>query len=157
MALPSCVRPWCSTRESRSRSSTTREAIRWIQENIDGSPVIAEANTAPVLYGWEGRYSMFTGNPTIVGWDYHQRQQRPPMAPVVNQRVEEVQTAYRTQDPEEAYRIFRRYGASYFVVGLLERAYFGDRDEKWSSGLGKLWTLVYRNPGVQIYRMLPPS
>ena len=133
------------------------EAIRWIQENVDGSPVIAEANTAPVLYGWEGRYSMFTGNPNIVGWDYHQRQQRPPQAPVVNQRVQEIQTAYKTQSPEEAYRIFRRYGASYFVVGLLERAYFGDRDEKWSSGLGKLWTLVYRNPGVQIYRVLPPG
>ena len=50
-----------------------------------------------------------------------------------------------------------RYGASYFVVGLLERAYFGHRDEKWSSGLGKLWTLVYRNRGVQLYRLLPTA
>ena len=133
------------------------EAIRWIQENVTGSPVIAEANTAPVLYGWEGRYSMFTGNPTIVGWDYHQRQQRPPEAPLVDQRVKDVQTAYTTTNPETAYRIFRRYGASYFVDGLLERAYFGDRHEKWASGEGKLWTLVYRNPGVQIYRLLQPS
>jgi YYY domain-containing protein len=133
------------------------DAIRWIQENIDGSPVIAEANTAPVLYGWEGRYSMFTGNPNIVGWDYHQRQQRPPQAPVVDQRVRKLQTAYTTRDADEAYRIFRQYGAAYFVVGLLERAYFGDRDDKWSSGLGKLWTVVYRNPGVQIYRLLPPD
>jgi len=133
------------------------EAIRWIQENIDGSPVIAEANTAPVLYGWEGRYSMFTGNPTIVGWDYHQRQQRPPQAPAVDQRVREVQTAYQTANPREAYDIFRRYGASYFVVGLLERAYFPEGQDKWASGEGKLWTVVYRNPGVQIYRLLPTS
>lgn len=133
------------------------QAIRWIQETIDGSPVIAEANTAPVLYGWEGRYSIYTGNPTIVGWDYHQRQQRPPDAPVVDQRVRDVQTAYRTGDPQEAYDIFRRYGASYFVVGLLERAYFPEGQDKWSSGEGKLWTAVYRNPGVQIYRLLPTS
>jgi YYY domain-containing protein len=133
------------------------EAIRWIQENITGSPVIAEANTAPVLYGWEGRYSMFTGNPTIVGWDYHQRQQRPPQASLVDRRVKDVQNAYLTPDPKVAYRIFRRYGASYFVVGLLERAYFGDQDAKWKSGEGKLWTLVYRNPGVQVYRLLQPS
>jgi len=133
------------------------EAIRWIQENIDGSPVIAEANTAPVLYGWEGRYSMFTGNPTIVGWDYHQRQQRPPQAPAVDQRVREVQSAYRTANPQEAYDIFRRYGASYFVVGLLERAYFPEGQDKWASGEGKLWTVVYRNPGAQIYRLLPTS
>jgi YYY domain-containing protein len=132
-------------------------AIRWIQETISGSPVIAEANTAPVLYGWEGRYSVYTGNPTIVGWDYHQRQQRPPQAALVDQRVRDLQTAYRTTDPELAYRTFRRYGASYFVVGLLERTYFPQGQDKWASGVGKLWTLVYRNPGVQIYRLLPPS
>ena len=30
-----------------------REAIRWMQEHVDGSPVVAEVNTAPTLYGWE--------------------------------------------------------------------------------------------------------
>ena len=42
-----------------------------------GSPVVAEVNTFPTLYGWGNRYAMFTGNPAVVGWDYHQRQQRP--------------------------------------------------------------------------------
>ena len=40
------------------------EAIRWVLENVDGTRVFAEANTAPVLYGWESRYAVFTGNPT---------------------------------------------------------------------------------------------
>ena len=81
-----------------------REAIAWMQENVDGSPVVAEVNTTPTLYGWQGRYAMFTGNPSIVGWDYHQRQQRPAQSEEVKRRVADVQSAYRTTDPAAATR-----------------------------------------------------
>ena len=129
-------------------------AIRWILENVEGSPVVAEINTAPTLYGWGSRYAMFTGNPTIVGWDFHQRQQRPPMAPVVQERVAEVQRIYRTRDPAVAHRILTRYGASYVIDGELERAYFPEGAAKWAAGAGTYWTLEYSNPGVRIYRVL---
>jgi len=132
-----------------------RDAIRWMLENVDGSPVVAEANTTPVLYGWQGRYSWFTGNPTIVGWDFHQRQQRPTQAEAVHARVAEVQTAYRTTDPAEAHRILTSYGASYVVVGGLERAYFPEGTAKWEEGDGRYWALVYRNPGTRVYRVVP--
>jgi uncharacterized membrane protein len=98
---------------------------------------------------------MFTGNPDVVGWDFHQRQQRPAQSALVTRRIEDVQTAYRTTNPRLAYRIFRRYGVRYFVVGGLERAYFPEGQAKWASGLGTLWRLAYRNPGTQIYRVLP--
>lgn len=135
-----------------------REAMKWMLENIDGSPVIAEVNTAPTLYGWQGRYSWFTGNPTIVGWDFHQRQQRPAQSELVQARVVDVQAAYGASDAASAHRVLSRYGASYVVVGLLERAYFPKGTAKWQEGNGRYWTLVYRNPGVQIYRVraLPP-
>ena len=122
-------------------------------EHVDGSPVVAEVNTYPTLYGWGNRYTMFTGNPSIVGWDYHQRQQRGRQSLLVTERIADVQEAYATTDPNVAYEIFSRYGASYFVVGLLERAYFPEGQLKWAEGTGRLWTLVYRNPGVQIYRL----
>ena len=131
-----------------------RDAIAWIQEHVDGSPVVAEVNTTPVLYGWHGRYSMFTGNPTIVGWDYHQRQQRPPQSSEVQTRVADVQTMYRTTEPRVAHRILTRYGATYVVVGSLERAYFPEGAGKWLKGVGRYWTLAYANPGVQIYRVV---
>ena len=134
-----------------------RDAIRWMLDNLDGSPVIAELNTAPTLYGWEGRYSVYTGNPTIVGWDYHQRQQRPPMRARVQQRVRDVQLAYRTPDPAVAFRILSYYGARYAVVGPLERAYYPSGSAKWEEGAGRYWTRVYANPGVQIYRIRPSA
>jgi YYY domain-containing protein len=128
-------------------------AIRWLQANVRGSPVVAEVNTYPTLYGWGDRYAMFTGNPTIVGWDYHQRQQRPPQAELVRQRIADVQTAYGTTDPAMAARIFRRYGVSYFVVGPLERAYFPDGQAKWMRGVGRYWHPAYSSPDVQIYEL----
>ena len=134
-----------------------QDAIRWMQENVDGSPVVAEANTAPTLYGWQLRYAMFTGNPAIVGWDWHQRQQRPAQAADVLQRVADVQELYATADPALAHRILTRYGASYAVVGPLERAYFPGGTAKWAEGAGRFWELVYRNPGVRIYRVAPSA
>ena len=133
--------------------SATRTAIRWIQANVQGSPVVAEVNTYPTLYGWGDRYAMFTGNPTIVGWDYHQRQQRPAQAELVRRRIADVQKAYGTTDPALAARIFRRYGASYFVVGPLERAYFPAGQAKWKLGIDKYWHLAYAGPDVQIYAL----
>ena len=131
------------------------QAIRWMQEHVDGSPVVAEVNTAPTLYGWQLRYAMFTGNPAIVGWDWHQRQQRPAQAEEVMRRVADVQALYGTTDPAAAHRILTRYGAAYAVVGPLERAYFPAGTAKWEQGNGRFWDVVYSNPGVRIFRVAP--
>ena len=128
------------------------QAIRWIQSSVSGSPVFAEANTAPTLYGWGNRFAMFTGNPDVIGWDWHERQQRGAVpGDRVSKRVQDIQHAFQSSDPMDAYRVFRRYGVRYFVVGELERAYFQDGQDKWSSRRGDLWDLVYENPGVQVY------
>lgn len=130
-----------------------REAIRWLLEHADGSPVVAEANTTPTLYGWQGRYAVHTGNPTIVGWDFHQRQQRPAQSELVLRRVEDVQRLFRTTDVEAAARILARYGVTYAIVGPLERAYFPEGTAKWTKGEGRYWMLAYESPGVRIYRV----
>jgi YYY domain-containing protein len=129
-------------------------AIRWMQNEIDGSPVVAEVNTYPVLYGWGNRYAMFTGNQAVIGWDFHERQQRGLADPeAVPQRIADAQRLYETPDAREAHRILLRYGVDYVVVGSLERSFFPDGQQKWASGRGTLWDVAYRNPGVQIYRV----
>jgi uncharacterized membrane protein len=130
------------------------EAIRWVLRNVAGSPVFGEVNTYPTLYGWGNRYAMFTGNPAVVGWDYHERQQRAVESDLIRDRIADIQSAYGTRDARRAYAVFRRYGVSYFVVGPLERAYFPHGQDKWRTGEGSLWRLVYRNPGVEIYRLV---
>jgi YYY domain-containing protein len=133
-----------------------RDAIRWLLAHVQGSPVVAEANTTPTLYGWQGRYSVHTGNPTIVGWDFHQRQQRPAQSELVQRRVTDVQRLFATPDADTAARILARYGAQYVVVGPLERAYHPEGIAKWAEAEGRLWTLAYANPDVRIYRVGAP-
>jgi uncharacterized membrane protein len=130
------------------------QAIRWMQENVPGSPVIAEANTAPTLYGWGNRFADFTGDPAVIGWDWHQRQQRSVVpGTMVTKRIEDVQQAYSTKNAQQAYRTFQKYGVEYFVVGQLERAYFPGGMDKWAPQRGILWDVAYENPGVTIYRL----
>jgi YYY domain-containing protein len=132
------------------------DAINWIQANVDGSPTVAEVNTTPVLYGWSSRYAMFTGNPDIVGWDNHERQQRGIAGPdgMISTRIDDIQRAYGTSDAAEAFAVFRRYRVKYFVVGPLERAYYDRGQQKWELSDGCLWQRIYRNPGVSIYQVI---
>ena len=87
------------------------------------------------------------------GWDFHQRQQRGDDGGLVTNRVADVQQAYATADPGEAYEILERYGVRYVVVGPLERAYFPDGDAKWDEGRGRYWEFVYDRDGVSILEL----
>ena len=50
-------------------------AIHWFQDNVEGTPVIAEASIGP--YRGDGsRFSIALGLPTVLGWDRHEQQQR---------------------------------------------------------------------------------
>ena len=49
-------------------------AIRWLQDNVRGSPVVLEAHNEQ--YSWSSRISNYTGLPTVLGWPWHQIQQR---------------------------------------------------------------------------------
>jgi uncharacterized membrane protein len=101
------------------------EAIKWLQDNVKGTPVVAEAASGILnvpLYQWGSRISINTGLPTIIGWDWHQRQQRSVMPGwVIDRRLQDVSTLYRTLDPAVAQEVLDRYAVKYIVVGPLER------------------------------------
>jgi YYY domain-containing protein len=127
-------------------------AIRWMQENVQGSPVIVEANQ--VEYHWGTRYTVYTGLPGVVGWNWHQRQQRT-ITPHewVYSRVEDVNTFYDTTDLDEALEFLEKYEVSYIILGQLERAkYLPEGIAKFEQGEGDLWQVVYSNQETTIYQ-----
>ena len=132
-------------------------AIRWLQENVPGSPVIIEANQ--VEYHWGTRYTVYTGLPGVVGWNWHQRQQRT-IVPHdwVFERVEDVNTFYDTTDLGFTREVLDRYQVEYFVVGQLERAKYAPEGlEKFPAAEGVLWNRIYEDRETVIYQVADGS
>ncbi|MFO8035796.1 MAG: DUF2298 domain-containing protein [Anaerolineales bacterium] len=131
-------------------------AIRWMQENIQGSPVIVEANQ--VEYHWGTRYTIYTGLPGVVGWSWHQRQQRN-ITPHewVWERVNVVNGFYETTDLGEARDFLQTYDVSYIVLGQLERAKYAPSGlEKFPAAEGVLWQPVFETEETIIYEVIIP-
>jgi YYY domain-containing protein len=133
------------------------DALRWMQDSIEGSPVIVEAHSGNPYRSIAGRVAMYTGLPTVIGWDWHQRQQRATVPDtLVWNRVNDVKALFDTTDVDQAMRILNKYGVQYVYVGELERTYYQpagiDKFERMAE-LGLLQK-VYENEGVSIYEVL---
>ncbi len=101
------------------------QAIQWMQSNVEGSPVIVEANIPE--YRWGTRFTIYTGLPGVVGWNWHQRQQRVAVGEEqVTDRVIAVTNFYMTRSVNDAMTFLRRYQVKYIVWGRLEQVYYGD-------------------------------
>jgi len=129
-----------------------RQAVEWLRQNVAGIPTIVEANTP--LYRWGSRVSIYTGLPTIIGWDWHQKQQRSVIpGQVIDRRIEDVRRIYTSTDLDETMQLLNQYGVRYIYVGPLEQLYYG------GDGLNKFgqpniwWSLVYQNEQVKIYQV----
>lgn len=134
-------------------------AIDWLRRNARGTPIILEAHQPS--YQWAGRIATFTGMPTLLGWEWHQIQQRSAVnaGPVINYRQQIIATIYNTPDPDTALAALRRYGVEYIYVGGVERQLYS------AEGLAKFATLasrgdadiVFRQGESVIYRLRAPG
>jgi YYY domain-containing protein len=123
--------------------------IEWLRKNVEGTPVIVEA-VSPI-YHWSGRFSEYTGLPDVIGWDWHQTQQRWDYGGLVAQRRSDTERFWKTTSSREAAEYLRKYKVSYVVVGTEETAMY-------PAGLSKLTTMpaldeVYRQGDYAIYRV----
>jgi uncharacterized membrane protein len=131
-----------------------KDAIYWLREHVDGSPTTIEAVTPFYRYG--GRMSIYTGLPTVAGWDWHQVQQRARFAETVRERQTDVEEFYVTEDVARARALINKYDVEWVIVGGVERAYFPDTGlAKFQDGLDGSLELAYENPGVQIFHVIP--
>ncbi|MDX2140270.1 MAG: DUF2298 domain-containing protein [Chloroflexota bacterium] len=134
------------------------EIIRWLQENVTGLPVIMEGQSSPNLYKWGSRIAINTGLPSVIGWDWHQTQQRAlhNMGAFVRQRGSNVNAFYNTTDIDTAMRIAQFYDVEYIIIGALERAYYSRTSLAKFDEMVRMGILeeVYRNGDDVIYRMV---
>ena len=125
------------------------EGIQWLNRNVQGSPVVLEAVTPS--YRWGGRVAMYTGLPSVIGWQWHQEQQRRGYAHEVGRRISDVERIYSTHDSEAALELMRKYGVEYVYLGHLERIYFPGGMDKFEDGLGGALEKVFDNGDTAIY------
>jgi YYY domain-containing protein len=126
------------------------EAIRWLQENVTGTPIIAEAK---IGYYREGgmRVAAYTGLPSILG-GLHQNEQR--YGWQISNREVFVNEFWSTPDPNRTLQLIDQLGISYIYVGQIERITYGDGVESKFEQLrdqGEL-ELVFENEQTKIYR-----
>ncbi|MGH2608203.1 MAG: DUF2298 domain-containing protein, partial [Tepidiformaceae bacterium] len=129
--------------------SDDRPLVDWLRENVEGTPVIVEA-IAP-LYHWTGRFSQYTGLPAVIGWDWHQTQQRWDYGGEVSERRFDTTRFWAGEDPEFALGYLRKYNVSYVVVGTEEVAMYPRGIEKFRAMDGL--TEVFRRGEYAIYRV----
>ena len=97
-----------------------RAAIDWMNDNIAGTPVIAEASFG--TYRCNGsRFSIATGLPDVIGWKRHEEQQR--YLDDLAQRENDLRQFYATPSVAQKQALIQRYGIAYIVVGQTERNY----------------------------------
>ena len=129
------------------------EGIRWLRDNVQGSPVVLEANTP--TYRWGGRVSIHTGLPSVVGWKWHQEQQRWGYRDMVQPRIRDVDRIYSTSDVSQAMSLLDRYGVKYVYLGQVEKLYYpADGIAKFEAGLAPRLRTVFETEHVTIYEVL---
>ncbi len=129
-------------------------AIRWMQDHVQGSPVIVEANCPE--YRWCTRFTIYTGLPGVVGWNFHQRQQRAFTSTWVQDRVDQVGNFYNGIDIEAARTFLKTYDVKYIIVGQLERAeYTPEGIAKFQQFEGRYWKAIYTDGKTVIYEVMP--
>jgi uncharacterized membrane protein len=137
-------------------------AIRWFNDHVDGTPVIAEASIGPYR-GNGSRFSIATGLPTIIGWDRHERQQR--YAEGIDARWADVRALYDSSSPDVKMQILRKYDAQYVVVGDVERySYIGTEPYASAEGIaafddlvGKGLEIAFQSGSTTVYQVTPPN
>jgi uncharacterized membrane protein len=129
------------------------KAINWMQKNISGSPVIVEAS--PTEYKFGSRYTVYTGLPGVVGWNYHQRQQRGSASEQVWARVNGIHEFYRTADLLTAKQFLDQYNVKYIIVGQMEQGMYPEEGiAKFSTYDGLAWNCVYNEGNTRIYEVI---
>ncbi|NLO39958.1 MAG: hypothetical protein GX115_10895 [Ruminiclostridium sp.] len=121
--------------------------IQWMRENIEGQPTVLEANGDS--YTPYGRVSMATGFPTILGWYVHEWLWRDDYH-VVQERVDDVQVIYESEDLNQTIELLNKYAVEYIVIGDLEWQKFTRLQEAKLLSLGDV---IFELPTIKLIKL----
>ncbi len=143
--------------EARYALAYDAEAIDFIRANVEGSPVFLEG-VANHSYRWPPRVAKYAGLPVVVGWPWHQIQQRGAGGAepaTVRARISDVRLMYETESAQLFLNLASEYGVGYIYVGPTERVYFpGPGLEKFDAMVGSSLEVFFANQEVTVYRVL---
>ncbi len=122
------------------------DAINWIQKNIQGQPVMLEAQGDS--YTDYERVSANTGLPTPLGWTVHEWLWRGSYS-FPESRLEDVKKLYEG-DVDQARLLIQKYKIKYVYIGTLERTKYPNLNEAKFETLG---TKIYQKGTVSIYQL----
>ena len=122
-------------------------AIRWLQANIKGSPVVLEANGDS--YSDYCRVSAMTGLPTIVGWYVHQWLWRSETT-ILNERIADIESIYTSENWDIIESLIKEYKVEYIFVGKQEREKFENLNHAIIRALG---TVVFEEGSTYIIKV----
>src|SRR5665213_3066134 len=122
--------------------------ITWLNQNASVTETVVEAPGLELYKGFS-RYSIYTGLPTLLGWEYQVGQQLGERTGgILDQRKREVAVIYGPDDAP-AIALLKHYHARWIVVGSLERKlYPGPGLDKFD----RMATVALRDGPSTLYR-----
>jgi uncharacterized membrane protein len=128
-------------------------AEQWLNANVPGQPVIAEA-VGGAYNIEESGIAMDTGLPTVMGWTNHEGQWRGASYALVAERPGQIQTLYQVRDWASAQAILDKYHIEYVIVGNEEHTKYNPiYQPKFDDDMDS----VYKAGTLTIYRRKPSA
>ena len=116
------------------------EATNWLNENIEGTPVVLEANGDS--YTFYERVSTITGLPTVLGWRTHewlwQSDSLGAVPDIVIEREEDVRNIFTSQDINVVKELIDKYNVEYIYIGKCEYEKFPEMNVELLKSLGEV-------------------
>jgi uncharacterized membrane protein len=164
-ALQTAVRVWTLDGAQLFQRQYPDDAAAALWLSTSPAGVIAEA-VSKDAYSDYGRIAVYSGQPTVLGWWWHEYQWRGSVSDLVSpiqnltcranfsydsrrMRSDDISCLYETSSWDEASEIIAQYNIRYVVVGTLERRDYHVNDLKFEQHL----TTVFQQGQVVIYEI----
>jgi YYY domain-containing protein len=125
--------------------------VRGLQGVARPGEAVAEA--AGPSYREFTRIAMHTGQPTVVGWDWHLQQRGQPVTEI-QARFDDLEELYGGGRPEDRREMLDRYRVGWAVAAKVERTHYKSASDDPLGDIPGVRTIARRD-GAILYRVLP--